>query len=117
MAVIRFVSNDKRNCKCSNGCLIRSFSGERFYQVYDGNKPRRGERYCQHCLRYAKMNNPDAVMEDEVAEDTSEESREDGLVTVPGDNRLFARTRYGLRAGYEHTGHRCEDAPCCGCCD
>lgn len=42
---------------------------------------------------------------------------EDGLVTVQGDNRVFRKTRYGLRAGYEHTGHRCEDAPCCGCCD
>ena len=21
------------------------------------------------------------------------------------------------RRGYENTGHRCEDAPCCGCCD
>ena len=41
----------------------------------------------------------------------------DGLVYVEGDNRPFARTRYGLRAGYEHTGHRCIDAPCCGCCD
>ena len=40
----------------------------------------------------------------------------DGLVYVPGDNRPFARTRHGLRAGYEHTGRRCEDAPCCGCC-
>lgn len=28
-------------------------------------------------------------------------------------------TRYGSRVyhGYEHTGRRCEDAPCCGCCD
>ena len=43
--------------------------------------------------------------------------RADGLVTVPGDNRLFARTRHGLRAGYESTGQRCIDAPCCGCCD
>ena len=27
-------------------------------------------------------------------------------------------TRYGTRvyAGYENTGRRCEDAPCCGCC-
>ena len=40
----------------------------------------------------------------------------DGFVYVKGDNRPFARTRYGLRAGYEHTGRRCEDAPCCGCC-
>ncbi len=39
------------------------------------------------------------------------------LVRVDGDNRLFARTRHGLRAGYENTGRRCEDAPCCGCCD
>lgn len=32
------------------------------------------------------------------------------------DGRWFARTRYGVRGGYEHTGIRCEDAPCCGCC-
>lgn len=24
--------------------------------------------------------------------------------------------RKGWRRGYEHTGYRCEDAPCCGCC-
>ena len=29
------------------------------------------------------------------------------------------RTRYGRRVygGYSATGSRCEDAPCCGCCD
>ena len=32
------------------------------------------------------------------------------------DGRVYAQTRHGLRAGYEHTGQRCEDAPCCGCC-
>ena len=44
------------------------------------------------------------------------EAGDSGLVRVPGDNRVFARTRRGLRAGYENTGVRCEDAPCCGCC-
>jgi hypothetical protein len=33
------------------------------------------------------------------------------------DGTPLARTSHGLRRGYEHTGHRCEDAPCCGCCD
>ena len=33
------------------------------------------------------------------------------------DGTPLARTRYGWRRGYEHTGHRCIDAPCCGCCD
>ena len=28
----------------------------------------------------------------------------------------FAATRYGVRRGYEATGSRCIDAPCCGCC-
>lgn len=32
------------------------------------------------------------------------------------DGTALAMTRYGLRRGYEHTGQRCEDAPCCGCC-
>jgi hypothetical protein len=41
---------------------------------------------------------------------------DNGLVSVAGDNRVFRRTRHGLRAGYENTGVRCEDAPCCGCC-
>ena len=29
------------------------------------------------------------------------------------------RTRYGRRTygGASYTGSRCEDAPCCGCCD
>ena len=29
------------------------------------------------------------------------------------------KTRHGRRVygGREHTGVRCEDAPCCGCCD
>lgn len=91
-ATIRFISNDKRNCKCSNGCLIRSFSGERFYQVYNANgKPRRGERYCQHCLKYAKMNNEDAVMEGEA--DTSE--------TVDEEAGLRLREEY---AAYQYAG-------------
>lgn len=32
-------------------------------------------------------------------------------------NRMETMTRNGWRGGYEHTGSRCEDAPCCGCCD
>ena len=38
--------------------------------------------------------------------------------TLPGDgNKLFVNTKNGPRCGHEHTGRRCEDAPCCGCCD
>jgi hypothetical protein len=33
------------------------------------------------------------------------------------DGTALTRTKYGLRRGQEHTGRRCEDAPCCGCCD
>jgi hypothetical protein len=50
-------------------------------------------------------------------ETIAERDRRDGLRTFEGDgSKLFAKTRYGWRAGYEHTGRRCEDAPCCGCC-
>ena len=40
----------------------------------------------------------------------------DGLYRTVNHGEVVARTRYGLRRGYEHTGQRCEDAPCCGCC-
>lgn len=43
-----------------------------------------------------------------------------GAVTHEGCRPLEAvRTRYGRRVygGYSATGRRCEDAPCCGCCD
>jgi hypothetical protein len=33
------------------------------------------------------------------------------------DGARVVNTRRGKRRGYEHTGSRCEDAPCCGCCD
>jgi hypothetical protein len=33
------------------------------------------------------------------------------------DGVVVANTRYGRRRGYEWTGSRCIDAPCCGCCD
>lgn len=33
------------------------------------------------------------------------------------DGAKVVNTRYGRRRGYEWTGSRCEDAPCCGCCD
>ena len=40
--------------------------------------------------------------------------------TTHGGCRPVARvhTPYGSRVygGYENTGSRCEDAPCCGCC-
>lgn len=39
-----------------------------------------------------------------------------GVRYFEGDARPFAQTRYGWRCGYENTGMRCEDAPCCGCC-
>lgn len=39
-----------------------------------------------------------------------------GGVRRDTDGAPLAMTRYGLRRGYEHTGVRCEDAPCCGCC-
>jgi len=117
-ATIRFIGADS-NRKCSNGCLIRSFYGEKFWQVFNANgKPRSGERYCTHCKEYAVMNNTDAVLLQPGEEPPeAEEPPRPGLVKVAGDNRWFARTRRGLRAGYEHTGQRCEDAPCCGCCD
>lgn len=41
---------------------------------------------------------------------------EDGALYFAGDARPVAMTRNGWRHGYEHTGRRCEDAPCCGCC-
>jgi hypothetical protein len=45
-------------------------------------------------------------------------SRRDVFRYLDGsDSRWFARTRYGIRCGAENTGMRCEDAPCCGCCD
>ena len=48
----------------------------------------------------------------------------DGLEVTPIGDGLYrtrhgetvARTRHGLRQGYDATGRRCEDAPCCGCC-
>lgn len=43
-----------------------------------------------------------------------------GAVTHAGCRPLAnVRTRYGRRVygGYENTGRRCIDAPCCGCCD
>ena len=33
------------------------------------------------------------------------------------DGTPLAWTRHGWRRGVAHTGHRCIDAPCCGCCD
>lgn len=57
-----------------------------------------GERYCCGCERYAKLNNSGM------------------LFKVEGDNRWFVETPNGTRCGEEHTGQRCEDAPCCGCC-
>ena len=43
-----------------------------------------------------------------------------GAVTHEGCRPLqTVRTRYGRRTygGSSYTGSRCEDAPCCGCCD
>ena len=43
-----------------------------------------------------------------------------GAVTHEGCRPLQAvRTRYGRRTygGASYTGSKCEDAPCCGCCD
>lgn len=110
MGVIR-LQEAKYGGKCVC-CEERWRKFEKFYNVVG----ERGENYCTGCLEYAKLNNPGFELEDSTpaceAEDTPP-----GLVRVKGDHRLFARTRHGLRAGYEHTGHRCEDAPCCGCCD
>lgn len=42
-----------------------------------------------------------------------------GAVSCVGCRPLATvRTRYGRKVygGEEHTGRRCEDAPCCGCC-
>lgn len=48
--------------------------------------------------------------------DANHVAPDNGFKYFPGDNRPFVKTRYGWRAGTEHTGVRCEDAPCCGCC-
>jgi len=65
----------------------------------DGN-PVRGGRYCDcHDVEDVLMEHPGTIHK------TSE------------DNRWFVSTPDGKRAGAEWTGHRCEDAPCCGCCD
>jgi len=43
-----------------------------------------------------------------------------GAVTHAGCRPLAAvNTRYGRRVygGASYTGRKCEDAPCCGCCD
>jgi hypothetical protein len=42
-----------------------------------------------------------------------------GAISCVGCRPLAAvKTRYGRRVygGQAHTGSRCEDAPCCGCC-
>jgi hypothetical protein len=64
--------------------------------------------YDKHGARGQKASHVDCE-----AADTAGDS---GLVYVEGESRPFVRTRHGLRGGYEHTGVRCEDAPCCGCC-
>lgn len=83
----------KYSLTCS-GCGERVRACERIVVVQGV----RGENYCCRCRSLAEENNPDA------------------LIKVEGDNRWFAQTANGLRAGVEHTGVRCEDAPCCGCC-
>jgi len=113
MATIKLVEA-RNGFNAANGQRIRTC--EKYWQVFeDTGKPRRGERYYEGDLDCAQANNEDAVVVRKG--DPEPEPTPPGLVRVKGDNRLFARTRYGLRAGYEHTGHRCEDAPCCGCCD
>ncbi len=95
--------------KCA-GCGEKWRTCEKFYNVVGVS----GENYCTGCLELAQINNPGHELEGSTP---ACETEDNGLVTVAGDNRPFARTRNGLRAGYEHTGVRCEDAPCCGCCD
>ena len=91
------------NAKYAGNCASCGERWKKFEKMVDVVGVR-GENYCPDCLAVAKENNPEHDTDD------------DGLVTVPGDNRRFARTANGLRAGFEHTGQRCEDAPCCGCC-
>ncbi len=95
--------------------------GERWnkFEQFINVQGRRGENYCVGCLDVAVSNNHGQTVADEIAVEAPHIASyvASGLVTVPGDHRKFARTQYGLRAGWEHTGIRCEDAPCCGCCD
>jgi hypothetical protein len=53
--------------------------------------------------------------DDDGAEYSERLSRERGR-RVDSDGTPLAMTRYGWRRGYEATGIRCMDAPCCGCC-
>lgn len=92
--IVRTTAKYNGKC-CSCGERWRKF--EAFINV----EGRRGENYCVHCLETAKRNNPPRIGD---------------IVHVEGDNRVFVMTKNGPRAGVENTGHRCEDAPCCGCC-
>lgn len=84
--------------KCTS-CKEQIRTCEPIVQVQRSGEPVRGETYCESCGSLARENNPSA------------------LFKVEGDSRWFASTEYGPRAGWEHTGIRCEDYPCCGCCD
>ena len=80
------------------GCGEQVRTCESYLQVMKNGKAVRGERYCVNCAELAADNNPGSLFQ------------------VPGDNRWFISTPNGPRAGAEHTGVVCEDAPCCGCC-
>ncbi len=49
--------------------------------------------------------------------DDHDDSAEGKVQRRDTDGTPLAMTRNGWRRGYEATGHRCIDAPCCGCCD
>lgn len=95
LTIVKVAAKSWFKCAC---CGEQVRSDEKCVQVTRNDSPVRGERYCVGCEAEAAENNPAA------------------LFKVVGDNRWFARTEYGVRTGYEHTGMRCEDYPCCGCC-
>ncbi len=41
-------------CSC---CAAQVRTCEKYIQVFNGEKAVRGERYCTHCEKYARMNN------------------------------------------------------------
>ena len=50
-------------CSC---CSAQIRTCEKFLQVVNENgKDRRGERYCTHCEKYARMNNEDIDVEED----------------------------------------------------
>lgn len=89
----------RRWVKCSS-CGEQIRTGEVVIDFRPNTKTK--AKYCPMCRTVGGMN---------------ETPRVGDVFELAGECGLFAMTRHGPRRGNAWTGQRCEDAPCCGCCD